>query len=143
TRCVALTVHANLAGVQGARAATLVWVEKDHIGPARYACLPKEPTSGIRGADISGIRFDGAELGETAVIGARGAGLEITLCSLQVTRTLCCGLSIGAGDTAVRTIFGFMQGRRLYGAALHEHAQARHLLARTFALQLVAESVAL
>ncbi|MES2355681.1 MAG: acyl-CoA dehydrogenase [Pseudomonadota bacterium] len=142
TRSDALTVYANTSGRTGANAGTLVWVEKAKI-TGDYTCLPKELTHGIRGADISGIRFDGAAVQESDFIGAVGSGLDITLRSLQISRTLCCALSIGASDTALRAAFGFSKSRTLYGDVWINHPLTRKTLVEMFCRQLVAETLSL
>lgn len=142
TRSAALTVYANHSEQQGAAAGTLVWVEKGRIGAETYTPLPKIRTLGVRGADISGIRFSGTTMGDCDIIGKPGQGLEITLRSLQLSRTLCSGLSIGAGDLAVRTLAIFMRERILYNKRVIDQDFGRVRLANAFLRQLIAECVA-
>jgi alkylation response protein AidB-like acyl-CoA dehydrogenase len=142
TRCAALTVYANHASLHGTGAGTLAWVEKSRLDPGTYAPTPKIRTAGVRGADISGIQFRDAALSDADIIGKPGQGLGITLRSLQLSRTLCCGLSIGAGDMAVRTLAVHMQTRSRYRKPLAEYAFGKQRLGEAFLRQLIAECLA-
>lgn len=86
----------------GPRSFSLFLVDKRKLRPDQRRFLPKTPTHGLRGADISGIAFDGAEIPADAMVGQRGDGVAIALKSLQLTRTCCAGLSLGAADHALR-----------------------------------------
>lgn len=129
----------------GPRGYSLLLVDKRRLprGPGGYRTLPKVRTHGIRGADISGIAFDGAQVPADAVVGAPGAGLEIVLKSLQLTRTLCASLSLGAGDHALRIALHFAAGRRLYGRTVADLPQARHTLGEALGDHLAAEAAAI
>lgn len=142
TRSSALTVYVKHDGRKDAAAGTLVWIEKSRIGVDSYVCTPKIRTLGVRGADISGLRFRGVRVTNEDIIGKPGQGLDVTLRSLQLSRTLCSGLSIGAGDLAVRTLALFMRERVLYRKRLIEHGFGRERLAGVFLRQLIAECLA-
>jgi hypothetical protein len=77
------------------------------------------------------------------VLGAEGAGLAQTLRTLQVTRTLVAGLSLGALDTALRVATTYASERRLYGGPIDRMPVVRDLLVRAYADLLVGECVAL
>jgi alkylation response protein AidB-like acyl-CoA dehydrogenase len=143
TRARALTVFARTEAAGGARGFSLFLVDKHALDPATYSHHPKVKTHGIRGADISGICFQGARLPAQARVGQAGAGLEIALRGLMVTRTLCAGFSLGAGDSALRTVLGFAQGRRLYGEPVFAIPQAQQTLAYAWIDLLIADCVAL
>jgi hypothetical protein len=104
--------------------------------------LPKVRTHGIRGADISGIAFDDARTPYDALIGTPGAGIEIVLKALQLTRSACVGLSLGTADHAFRLTLEFMGTRELYGRRLIDLPMARRLLGEALAMQYAAEAVA-
>ncbi|WP_316744893.1 acyl-CoA dehydrogenase family protein [Streptomyces sp. MK7] len=127
----------------GPRGFTLLLVDKHRTGRGAggYRTLPKVLTHGIRGADISGIAFDEAEVPASAAIGPLGSGLEIVLKSLQLTRTLCASLSLGAGDHALRLGLDFLHRRSLYGRTLARLPQARRTLGEAIAGLLAAEAV--
>ncbi|MBU6428176.1 MAG: acyl-CoA dehydrogenase, partial [Cyanobacteria bacterium REEB65] len=143
TRGQALTVLAKSDPRGGIRGLSLFLVEKNRLPPATFDHLPKVRTHGIRGADISGIRFHEALLAPDALVGAQGAGLEITLKALQLTRTLCTGLSLGAADLALRTAVDFALERRLYGARVYDLPLAQTELALALVDLFIAEAVSL
>ncbi|MFD5117216.1 acyl-CoA dehydrogenase family protein [Streptomyces sp. NPDC058391] len=127
----------------GPRGFSVLLVDKRELDEDSYRHLPKIRTHGIRGADISGIAFDGARVPRGALVGAEGAGLEIVLKALQLTRTMCAALSLGAGDHGLRLGLDFAEERELYGRRLIDLPQARHVLAGAAADVLLHEAVAL
>jgi alkylation response protein AidB-like acyl-CoA dehydrogenase len=143
TRGRVLTVFAQTDVSRGARGFSLFLVDKDCLTPGAYICLPKVKTHGIRGADISGIRFHAAFLPHDALIGPRGSGLELVLKGLQITRTMCVSLSLGAADTALRATLQFALSRRLYGNTVFAIPYARSLLVETFLDLIVCDCVAI
>jgi alkylation response protein AidB-like acyl-CoA dehydrogenase len=140
-RVISLLVRTKRDG--GPRGFDLLLIDKQNIEPGHYECLPKELTLGIRGADISGIGFRNAIVPETNVVGAPGTGMETLLKSLQVTRTLCASLSLGAGDHALRMAVRFGRERELYGRKLIGLPYARRVLLDAYADQLLAEILTL
>ncbi|GAA4902205.1 acyl-CoA dehydrogenase family protein [Streptomonospora salina] len=135
-------VLARTAAEAGPRGFGVFLVDKADLAPGTFRCLPKVRTYGIRGADISGIAFDGAHLGAAAAIGSPDRGAETVLKGLQLTRTLCTALSLGAGDGALRSA----------AHAVHESARAqgppdapgpRRALARSYADHLLGEAVSI
>ncbi|MFJ6569133.1 acyl-CoA dehydrogenase family protein [Streptomyces sp. NPDC091292] len=127
----------------GPRGFSVLLVDKRELDADTYRHLPKIRTHGIRGADISGIAFDGARVPRGALVGAEGAGLEIVLKALQLTRTMCAALSLGAGDHGLRLALDFAEERELYGRRLIDLPQARHVVAGAAADVLLHEAVAL
>ncbi|WP_256964464.1 acyl-CoA dehydrogenase family protein, partial [Streptomyces griseiscabiei] len=98
-------------------------------------------THGIRGADISGIALDDCPFPADALIGEEGAGLEIVLKALQLTRTAVTALSLGAADQAVRLAEEFAARRELYGRRLIELPHVRRVLGEAYAALHAAEIV--
>ena len=143
TRGRALTLLARTDARGGPRGCSLFLVDKAVLDPAGYAHLPRLKTHGIRGADFSGIQFADCHLPASALVGPLGGGLEITLKSLQVTRTLCAGLSLGAADTGLRSTLAFALQRKLYGDTVFAIPQARRTLVEAFVDLLICECVAL
>jgi alkylation response protein AidB-like acyl-CoA dehydrogenase len=143
TRSAALTVFARTNRVGGPRGCSLFLVEKRHLEPASFTCLPKIKTHGIRGADISGICFKDAFVPENALIGSPGLGLELILKGFQLTRTIVPALSLGAADTALRTTLKFATSRKLYGRAVISIPHTRRLLVDAFIDLLIGDCVAL
>jgi alkylation response protein AidB-like acyl-CoA dehydrogenase len=130
-------------GGHAARGMSLFMVDKRDLDAATYQHLPRVKTLGLRGCDISGIGFQQCLIPEGARLGAEGAGLEIALKGFQVTRTFCAGLSLGAGDTALRSVVDFAMGRALYGASIVELPHTRDLLANVYLNLLIAECMTL
>lgn len=124
-----------------ARGFSLFLVDKEQLKTNSYYCLPKEQTHGIRGADISGISFKNTEISKKALIGDKGAGIEVTLKALQITRTLCAGLSLGAADQALRLVLPFARQHQLYGQSLITLASARRMLGEACTMLVIAEAV--
>lgn len=116
------------------RGLSLFWFEKADIDPARFKTLPRVPTLGVRGCDISGIEFDDVLVPESNRIGPEGFGLETALKGFHVTRTLCAGLSLGAVDAALRTTVRLARSRRLYGAEMIALPHVRRTLVDAYAL---------
>ncbi len=143
TRADLVSVLARTGDDGGPRGFTVLLVDKRALPTGSYAHLPKELTHGIRGADISGITFAAAPVPASAVVGPVGGGVELVLLALQVTRTACVALSLGAADHALRLAHCYAAERELYGRPLVELASARRSLGRGYAALFVAEAVSL
>jgi alkylation response protein AidB-like acyl-CoA dehydrogenase len=143
TRGAALTVFARTDTKGGPRGFSLFLVEKKALDEASYSHLPKILTHGIRGADISGIRFADCLIPPDSMIGAPGSGLETTLKAFQVTRTIIVGLSLGAADTALRATLRFALARRLYAETVFAIPHARRVLSDAFLDLLVCDCLAI
>ncbi|OZM73109.1 oxidoreductase [Amycolatopsis antarctica] len=141
TRADLICVLARTDPAGGPRGFSLFLVDKRTLPEDTFRCLPRERTHGIRGADISGISFTAAPVPATALVGAEGTGLETVLTALQLTRTVCGALSLGAADHALRLTADFLRERQVYGQTLAELPNVRHLLGRAAAGTLVAEAV--
>lgn len=133
TRGGVIVVFARSASGGGVRGMSLHVVEKAQLPAGSFSTLPKIRTHGIRGADISGIRFHDAALPAASIIGRPGTGLGTLLATLHISRTMCASLSLGAADTALRATVDFARHRRLYGTTVLELPHARRTLARAFA----------
>jgi alkylation response protein AidB-like acyl-CoA dehydrogenase len=143
TRGQLMCVLARTDPAGGPRGFSLFLVDKTALAPGSFTCLPKIPTLGIRGADISGIRFHDAGLTPDALIGEVGQGVETVLKALQVTRLLCAALSLGAGEHGLRLAGRFAAERSLYGRRLADLPQVRRILGRAATTLLTAEAATL
>ncbi|MGP8298321.1 acyl-CoA dehydrogenase family protein [Streptomyces inhibens] len=143
TRGAQICVLARTDPTGGPRGFSLLLVDKRRLPESSYTTLPKIRTHGIRGADISGIAFHEARIPGSALVGTVGSGVETVLKALQLTRTVCVGLSLGAADHALRLATRFACGRRLYGGRLADLPQARRILGEASAAVLVAEATGL
>ncbi|GGZ73205.1 acyl-CoA dehydrogenase family protein [Streptomyces bluensis] len=143
TRGSLLSVLTRTSPDGGPRGFTVLLVDKRRMTEGEhYRCLDKIRTHGIRGADISGIAFDGAPVPADAAVGGEGGGVETVLKALQLTRTMCASLSLGAADHALRIALDFAERRELFGRRLVDLPQARHVLARAAADVLAGEALA-
>ncbi|MFE9650128.1 acyl-CoA dehydrogenase family protein [Streptomyces sp. NPDC006365] len=136
-----VTVLARTDPKGGPRGFSVFLVDKSATAPGAVRPLPKMPTHGIRGADISGVEFRDADVPGHALVGAVGGGLELVLKALQLTRIACVALSLGAGDHALGLARGFLLERRLHGRALAELPHARVTAGQAVARLLLAEVV--
>jgi hypothetical protein len=141
TRGRAISLFARTDPKGGPRGFSFLFVDKTNLPAGSFEVLPKVRTHGIRGVDISGIRFDRSPAPPDAVIGEPGAGLEIALKGLQVTRTMCANLSLGGADTALRIAMDFALRRRIYAGAVHEIPAARGALTDAFLDLLISDCV--
>ncbi|MFF6995692.1 AMP-binding protein [Streptomyces sp. NPDC008313] len=143
TRADLVCVLARTGEEGGSRGFSLFLVDKARLKPGTWRPLPGVATHGVRGADISGIAFDGAEVPADALVGAEGEGLEIILKGFQITRTLCSAMSLGMTDHALRVTVDFARTHRLYRRTLAELPHAARTLAESYADLLAMEAVSL
>ncbi len=115
---------------------------KAGLAASEYETRPRARTHGLRGCDISGLRFHDCRLPPDAQIGRAGEGLELALKGFQITRTFCTSLSLGVGDSALRLVSDFVRGRRLYGRRVAELPHARDTLANAYLSLLLGECAA-
>ncbi|MFE2532710.1 acyl-CoA dehydrogenase family protein [Streptomyces sp. NPDC059371] len=139
------STHVVLLGITGdettpaKRQQSMFLVDRSQIISGEVSGVPRVPTYGLRGCDISGIAFDGARVDASARLGAEGEGLELALRGLLITRTFCTGLSLGTGDTMLRTVTGFLSERILYDGPATEIPYVTESLANAYVNLLVAE----
>jgi len=141
TRARSLAVFAREGAAEGLGGFSIFAVDKQSLDGESFSPLPKQRTHGIRGADISGIEFRGAELAESARLGPVGSGAELLLQTLQITRIGCCGFSLGAADTGLASATSFALGRKIYGARAWDLPHAQATLGAAFVDLLVCECV--
>ncbi|MFI9161949.1 acyl-CoA dehydrogenase family protein [Kitasatospora aureofaciens] len=143
TRGGRLTLLARTGAPGSGRGHSLFLVDKSALAPGTWRALPKVRTHGIRGIDISGIEFTGATLPGSALLGPEGSGVETVLRALQLTRTMCAALSLGAGEHALRIVARFAAHRVIQRKPLADRAHPASVLARGAALLGAAEAAAL
>jgi alkylation response protein AidB-like acyl-CoA dehydrogenase len=131
------------ADVPARRRQSLFLVDRSRALSGRIDGVPRVPTYGLRGCDISGVAFDHARVDSPARLGAEGEGLELALRGLLITRTFCTGLSLGTADTMLRTVAGFLGRRTLYDGPASEIPYVAESLANAYVSLLVAECQAL
>ncbi|MBJ6352983.1 MULTISPECIES: acyl-CoA dehydrogenase family protein [unclassified Acinetobacter] len=142
-RSKTLSVFARTNNENNSRDFSIFWVDKSTLNEGQFSYLPKIKTHGIRGADISGIRFNNAILSKDQLVGLEGHGLEIILCGFQITRTLCCALSSGAGDHALRMAWQFANQRHIYHSTLAQLPLVKRRLEHAAIDLIISECVSL
>ncbi|WP_129293730.1 acyl-CoA dehydrogenase family protein [Streptomyces lydicus] len=142
TRGHLLCVLARTDPAGGPRGFTVFLIDKRATAVDTVRPLPKMPTHGVRGADISGVEFRQTRVPAHALVGTVGGGLELVLKALQLTRIVCVSLSLGAGDHALGLLRRFLHERRLYGRQLASLPHVRTTAGRAAAHQFLAEAVA-
>jgi alkylation response protein AidB-like acyl-CoA dehydrogenase len=136
---IAVLARTNPKG--GPRGFSLVLFDKLAATPGSFECLEKVRTLGVRGSDISGIRFQQAALGPSAIVGDPGEGFEVVLKGLQLTRLLCGAISLGAAETAFQVALDFALERRVYGRTVFEIPECRRLLVEAWVDLLLCDSL--
>ncbi len=136
---LSLLVRTDPAG--GPRGFSMLLVDKRKLGEGAFQQVPKIHTLGIRGADISGISFSSAVVPESEIIGNVGGGIETILKALQLTRTMCTALSLGAADHALRIVLDFNRERKLYGRTLITLPKTRSVISAAAADVLIGEAL--
>ena len=122
---------------------SLLLIDKETLSDGATKPVEKIPTHGIRGADISGIRFVDCVVPESVVMGGVGGGFELMVKTLQISRIMATGFSLGASDSAIRLALDFAIDRQIYGASVVDIPAARFSLIGCLLDQFMAESVAL
>jgi alkylation response protein AidB-like acyl-CoA dehydrogenase len=125
----------------GARGLSLFMLDKSQLDPKRYSNFPKVLTHGLRGSDISGIKFENCPVAGRSLLAGQGTGLELALKGFQITRALCAAFSLGAGDTALRTTLSFALNRKLYDELVIDLPHTAQVLSDAFLDLLICDCV--
>ncbi len=136
--CFVLATTDPLAGPRGL---SLFMLDKGELDPERYSNFPKILTHGMRGSDISGIKFENCLVPAQSLLGGEGEGLQLALRGFQITRALCAAISLGAGDTALRTTLSFALNRKLYDELVIDLPHAAGVLSDAFLDLLICDCV--
>jgi hypothetical protein len=75
------------------------------------------------------------------LLGGEGEGLQLALRGFQITRALCAAISLGAGDTALRTTLSFALNRKLYDQLVIDLPHAAAVLSDAFLDLLICDCV--
>ena len=97
-------------------------------------------TVGLKGLDLGGISLNKHFVDDKFLIGKEGEGLELALVGLQVTKTLCSGLSLGSLDTLLRATVQFCKERILYSRPIIDIPIVKTKLVNAFLDLLMAEA---
>lgn len=136
--CFVLATTDRTAGPRGL---SLFMLDKGELDPKRFSNLPKILTHGMRGSDISGIKFENCPVSARSLLGGEGGGLQLALRGFQITRALCAAISLGAGDTALRTTLKFAEDRKLYDELVIDLPHAAAVLSDAFLDLLICDCV--
>ena len=119
--------------IRGPRSFSLFLLDKERLDPTGWEPLPREPTLGLRGADVSGVRFRSCLVPRDMMVGPMGRAYETLQLTLAVTRTLCAGPVHSVRLTPrSRIAVAFALRRRLYRRAVFDIPHARSLLVGVF-----------
>jgi acyl-CoA synthetase (AMP-forming)/AMP-acid ligase II/alkylation response protein AidB-like acyl-CoA dehydrogenase len=138
-----MVLLAKTSETGGPRGFSLFAIEKASLQATAYASGEKLRTNGIRGTDIGSIAFARCFVRGDTMVGAEGTGFETVLRAFQISRCLVPALSLGVGDTALRTTLRFLTKRQLYGTHAIDIPSVRSGVARAFARLLLAECMAI
>jgi alkylation response protein AidB-like acyl-CoA dehydrogenase len=127
-----LTVFCKTSESCGAKAYSLVYVDKKQVNLSTVQYLDKIHTLGVRGCKIAGLRFDNTEIKNSSVISSLGSGFDITLKAFQITRATIPGMSIGIVDTALRMVLRFSLKRSLYKEKIIQFPQVNETLVNAY-----------
>jgi alkylation response protein AidB-like acyl-CoA dehydrogenase len=136
--CFVLATTDQTAGPRGL---SLFMLDKGDLDPKLYSNFPKILTHGLRGSDISGIKFEHCPVSAQSLLGGEGEGLQLALRGFQITRALCAAISLGAGDTALRTTLSFALNRKLYDQLVIDLPHAAAVLSDAFLDLLICDCV--
>ncbi|MEU6862323.1 acyl-CoA dehydrogenase family protein [Streptomyces sp. NPDC046876] len=136
-----MVVFARTGERPGPAAYSLFVVDKWAADAATIEDTPFENLYGVRALDLSGVRFDGTFVPESAMLGGRGQGLEIALKASQTARVVLMHLALAAVDTSLRLAMDFAEGRVLLGDTIADVPYTRRQLAEAFADLMLADSV--
>lgn len=136
-----LIVHARTSDRPGPASHSVFVVDRRRCRAEQIIDLPSAQPAGIRGFDLSGVRFEGCQLDDDALLGAVGHGLEVVLKNSQMVRTTMNFLALGALDTNLRATVDFAQGRAIFGTTVWQIPYSRNQLAESFADLLAADAL--
>jgi alkylation response protein AidB-like acyl-CoA dehydrogenase len=125
-----------------AQGLSIAMIDKNKYQNKTIENLDKIKTHGIKGADISGIKFISLPIDTDDIIKRKGKGLEIVAKTMQVSRTLCSIFSLGALDSCLRMAVSFSCSRKLYGTSVMQMDGARSLINKAFYRHLANEAIA-
>ncbi|MEV4942409.1 acyl-CoA dehydrogenase [Streptomyces zaomyceticus] len=142
-RADALVLLARTSTAPGSRSHSQVYVPVADVPAGRLTHLPRYRTTGMRGVQLGGLRFDSCPLPAAGVLGGTpGRGLETALRSFQITRTTLVSMSVGIVDTALDTTLRHVRNRRLYGRTAADLPHVRSVLTGVHVDLLTADALA-
>jgi alkylation response protein AidB-like acyl-CoA dehydrogenase len=132
-------VYARTAERGGPRGFSLFLVDNEAVRDGIRAS-DRIPTLGLRGADFNSVRFD-AQLPGTALLGTEGSGFEVILKALQISRTICGALSLGALDASLDIVVRLALPHEVDVQQVAAPSQNQKLLVEAWAELLIGDSL--
>ncbi len=139
-RCEALLVVAR-TGRRGPAAFSTLLLEGSEVDKARSGV--RQRSSGMRGIDFAGFTFEGLQVGDEALVGEAGHGLETAMKAMQVVRAMSTAANLASTDTALRLTCDFATTHRIGDDRAIDLPYTRRELATAAALLLAGDIVAL
>ncbi|MEU8701301.1 acyl-CoA dehydrogenase [Streptomyces sp. NPDC048680] len=139
----AVMVFARTSEKGGPGGYSIFAVEKAGLAAGQLEHLPDEPLHGLRGLDMSGVRLRDCFVPDSALIGGRGKGLEVSLKSGQLVRIAISGIAMSCVDTALRTTLDFAVERKIFGGPVSEIPYSQRQLVESYADLLIADALTL
>ncbi|PZV96168.1 Acyl-CoA dehydrogenase [Micromonospora phaseoli] len=127
----------------GSRSHSQILVDKQAVPARAIRDLTRYPSVGMRGVQLGGIEFTDCPVGDEAVVGRPGQGIETALRSFQLTRTAIPTMLAGVLDSGLRLTLDFAAGRRLYGRSVADQPEVRRLLVDAYLDLLICDSLGL
>ena len=136
------TALVRTPGLGGSRAFSLVAIPRDTPG---VEIGKEEDKLGIRGSSTVTVRFDGAVIPWTHVLGEPGRGTELTQAVLAWGRTLMSSGCVGTGRAALDASLDYVRARRQFGRTIGDFGATRAhvawMAARVHAMEAYVRSV--
>ncbi|WP_433192824.1 acyl-CoA dehydrogenase [Nocardia sp. CA-107356] len=101
----------------------------------------QRPT-GMRGTDFAHFEFDGVPVGDEAVVGRLGRGMETAMRAMQVVRATSTGANLAAMDSALRLTMDFAHEHNAAGRPVAQHPHNRRELGTAAAALIACDVVA-
>jgi alkylation response protein AidB-like acyl-CoA dehydrogenase len=137
TRGATMSILVRLHLQTGREKLACLFLDKTELNCEEFHNIEKLKTHGIRGADISGICFNNCLIPKTSLIPATEPDIYTIFKTLQVSRVLCAGFSLGAFDTALRVTYKFAVNRQLYSKGILEIPSVSKTLTDSYLQNLV------
>jgi alkylation response protein AidB-like acyl-CoA dehydrogenase len=143
SRATGLVVFARTEGAERGRSHSVLLLDRDELPADRVEDLARRTTTGMRSAEFGGLRIRECVVPESAVLGARGDGYELSLRSSLLIRGLIPSIVLAGADTALRTVARFAVRPRADGRSSLDVQMVRDVLTGGFLDLLLIDCLAL
>ncbi|MDB1089569.1 acyl-CoA dehydrogenase [Streptomyces sp. ACA25] len=144
-RAAGLVVFAGTGspGTPAGRCHSVFLLDRSELPADRLVGLGRDPTSGLRSTEFSGLEALDCPVPGDALVGAVGDGYEISLRSSLLIRGLIPSIVLAGADTALRTVARFAVRRREDGRSSLDVRHVRDVLTGAFLDLLISDCLAL